>query len=158
MNGIVSLVSGTGGDGFRARYSVTTSGEIDRRWNLPVQGALAETLRRQGSPNDAGETGRSCRPRCLLLLLCRKEDRTEDRGSGLTLVYLSGGLTVLDQRNRACSQLSLGQAGGRKRGSGQDRPPVNTCMDVVRISYGCEGGRSVAARQEPVITVADFVP
>lgn len=60
VNGIVSLVSGTGGDGSRARYSVTTSGEIDRRWNLPVQGALVGTLRRQGSPNDAGETGQAC--------------------------------------------------------------------------------------------------
>lgn len=65
VNGIVSLVSGTGGDSFRARYSVTTSGEIDRRWNLPVQGALAGTLRRQGSPNDAARQGSLLRPRCL---------------------------------------------------------------------------------------------
>ena len=100
LNDIVSLVSGTGGDSFRARYSVTTSGEIDRRWNLPVQGALAGTLRRQGSPNDAGERqGRQsfCRPRCLYFHCVENREQTTEDGGVRADVLVSA---CLAQRNR----------------------------------------------------------
>lgn len=107
MNGIVSLVSGTGGDGFRARYSVTTSGEIDRRWNLPVQGALVGTLRRQGSPNDAGETGQAC----PLDSYCVEERNNRGRGFRADVSrYSASGL------EQAVPSAQLGQVGERKRG------------------------------------------
>lgn len=144
LNGIVSLVSGTGGVGFRARYSVTTSGEIDRRWNLPVQGALAGTLRRQGSPNDADETGRSCRPRCLYLLLCRIEE-TEDGGE----VRADVGLLVWLEEQAALSSVGTGgRAEERKRRrSAPCEGLYGCCKDLVWMLKGkiccCSTGTGV---------------